>query len=351
MKSAKTRIWVEVYSLSPDQVGLTTIRILAEAALRGVHVVLLYDVVGSYALRDHHLRPLADAKVTVLQYHKPFTRFQLPWLGRNHRKLVIVDDDIAYCGGMNIGGDYAGTEVGGNGRFYDAHCAIRGPAQTHLVNGFLRSVKNTSVHEWERLKRWCKRKKKPLKRFKNNVFVQVLDSDVRQNRWNIQKSLIILFESMKLSCDVMTPYFLPPKPLEEAILKATKRGIKIRLVTQGICKTPITNHASQHIFGKFLKAGVEVYQMHHRELHAKVMVVDDIYSSIGTFNFDALSFEANLELNLSILDPENTLVLKDQFEKDVDKCKRLTLAEWEARPWWKKWLHWLAYRSTRFVQI
>jgi len=134
-------------------------------------------------------------------------------------------------------------------------------------------------------------------------------------------------------------------------LKATKRGIKIRLVTQGICKTPITNHASQHIFGKFLKAGVEVYQMHHRELHAKVMVVDDIYSSIGTFNFDALSFEANLELNLSILDPENTLVLKDQFEKDVDKCKRLTLEEWEARPWWKKWLHWLAYRSTRFVQI
>jgi len=195
------------------------------------------------------------------------------------------------------------------------------------------------------------KKKKPLKRFKNNVFVQVLDSDVRQNRWNIQKSLIILFESVKVSCDVMTPYFLPPKPLEEAILKATKRGIKVRLVTQGICKTPITNLASQHIYGKFLKAGVEVYQMHHQELHAKVMVVDDIYCSIGTFNFDALSFEANLELNLTMLDPLNARVIKDQFEKDVEKCKRLTLEEWEGRAWWKKVLHWLAFRSTRVVQI
>jgi len=351
IKSAKRRIWIEIYQLTPDKVGLTTINLLAEAALRGVHVVLLYDGMGSYSLRDHHLLPLSRANATVLQYHKPFTYFQFPWAGRNHRKIVIVDDDVAYCGGMNIGGDYAGTEVGGNGRFYDAHCAIRGPAHTHLVNVFLSSVKNTSIHEWERLKQWCqkRRSKKQFKRFENNVFVQVLDSDVRQKRWNIQKSLLLSFTNAKKSCDVMTPYFLPPKSLKVVILKATERGVKVRLVTQGICKTPLINLASQHIYGTFLKAGVEVYQMYHQELHAKMMVVDDMYCSIGTFNFDHLSFQANLEVNLAILDPDNAHVMKDQFESGIQKCRQLTLEEWERRPWWQKLVHWMAYVACSLV--
>jgi len=160
IKSAKYRIWVETYQLCPDPIGLYTIRLLAEAAERGVYVVLLYDGMGSYTLRNHHLQPLLQSKATVLEYHRPFSRFAIPWLDRNHRKLVLVDDDIAYCGGMNIGGDYAGEDIGGTGRFYDTHCCIRGPVVVHLANGFIRSVKYASVIEWWRLKEWCKKKRK-----------------------------------------------------------------------------------------------------------------------------------------------------------------------------------------------
>jgi len=274
---------------------------------------VLYDPIGSYSLRTSHIRPLIEANAIVLSYRfskiRNYFNNQLnlgtiwdnwlpPWLGRNHRKLAIIDD-TAYCGGMNIGSDYAGVEVGGNGRFLDAFCAIQGPALRHFVEMFLRSTRNTSPVLWIKLKDWCKQSKILPKRFQNNTAIQIYETDVLMNRRNIQKALLLKLDNSKSYCDIVTPYFLPPHNLEKSILEAARRGIKIRLFTQGLCKTPMINEASNHILGKFIAAGVEVFKMNQQELHSKIMVVDGLFGTVGSFNFDILSFDSNMECGIS----------------------------------------------------
>jgi len=356
---AKYRIWIETYQLAPDSVGLKTIELLTEAAKRGVNVVLLYDPIGSYNLRTSHLQPLIEANAEVKSYsysfvrqlfNKKFTWNKLwkywipPWLGRNHRKLYIIDD-TAYCGGMNISSDYAGVEVGGNGRFYDTHCRIRGPALVYLVNQYLKSLRNTSPVLWEKLKEWTKDRRILPKRFKNNTYIQIYETDTLRNRSTIREVLNLKLKYVKEYCDIVTPYFLPPRKIEEAILEAAKRGVKIRLITQGLCKTPMINSASQHILGKFISAGVQVYQMNVQELHAKCMVVDGLFGILGSFNFDLLSFDVNMECGFSVFGGESVEKLSKNITDIVSNCEELTLNELESRSNLRKLWQWVCYIS------
>jgi len=362
IKEAKHRIWIETYQLVPDHVGLKTIELLTEAAKRGVQVVVLYDPIGSYTLRSSHLRPLLEANAIVLSYRYSVIRnwflsegrldfaylwetYIPPWLGRNHRKLVIIDD-TAYTGGMNIGGDYAGVEVGGTGRFVDAFCMIRGPALKHLVETYLRSMRNASPALWEKLKEWCKieRKMSWKKRFETNTAIQIYETNVLGNRSSIQKALLLKLENAKSYCDIVTPYFLPPHNLEKAIIEASKRGVKIRLFTQGLCKTPLINEASSHSLGIFLMAGVQVFKMDQQELHSKIMIVDGIFGTVGSFNFDVLSFDSNLECGVTFFGSEHIDILSNHIQDEiVPKCRELTLEEWKNRPLYIKIMHWLSY--------
>jgi len=363
IQEAKHRIWIETYQLVPDHVGLKTIQLLTEAAQRGVHVVLVYDPIGSYSLRASHVRPLLDANAFVLSYKKSMLRNYLndkkmslstlwnnwipPWLGRNHRKLVIIDD-TAYCGGMNIGGDYAGKEVGGTGRFLDAFCLVRGPAMNHLVDLYLGSLWHTSPVVWEKLKEWIKKEKrlfeKTTRRWRANTAIQIIETDVLRNRRSIQEALLLKLNNAQNYCDIVTPYFLPPHNVEKAILEAAKRGVKIRLFTQGLCKTPIINEASNHTLGLFLQAGVKVYKMKDKELHSKIMVLDDLFGIVGSFNIDILSFDSNMEFGISMIGSEHTDKLAKHIQEEiVPKCAEMPLEEWKNRPAYQKFFHWLAY--------
>jgi len=264
-------------------------------------------------------------------------------LSRNHPKLDIIDD-TAYCGGMNIGSDYAGVEVGGNGRFLDAFCAIQGPALKDFVKMFLRSMRNTSPVLWIKLKEWCKQSKILPKRFQTNTAIQIYETDVLTNKRSIQQALLLKLNNAKSYCDIVTPYFLPPHHLERAILEAARRGIKIRLFTQGLCKTPMINEASNHILGKFIQAGVQVFKMNQQELHSKIMVVDGLFGTVGSFNFDILSFDSNMECGVSFFGSEHIDILSNHIQDEiVPKCRELTLDEWKNRPWYVKVLHWLSY--------
>jgi cardiolipin synthase len=354
---AKHRIWIETYQLAPDSVGLKTIELLTEAAKRGVNVVLLYDPIGSYTIRNSHLQPLVEANATVISYSYSVIRHHLskkfswnklwkywipPWLGRNHRKLVIIDNS-AYCGGMNISSDYAGADVGGNGRFYDTHCRIRGPALEHFVNLYLKNLKNTSPVLWAKLKNWSKERRILPKRFERNASIQIYETDSLRNRSTIKEVLNLKLDHAKESLDIVTPYFLPPHKIEHAILEAAGRGVQIRLITQGLCKTPIINTASQHILGKFISAGVKIYQMHDQELHAKYIIVDELFGMLGSFNIDELSLEVNMECGFSVFGGESIDLLSKNTTKILPLCKELTLDELESRSNLRKVWQWVCY--------
>lgn len=149
---AKETVWVETYVLNHDAVGLTTINKLLQAQLRGCQVVVIYDSVGSMSLQSEYLIPLQRAGAQVIQFHPLIGRFRgfRSWqspLFRTHRKLLIVDQKIGFCGGLNLADDYAGTSVGGNGRFRDTHSRVEGEAATDLARVFIESLYSNGTIE------------------------------------------------------------------------------------------------------------------------------------------------------------------------------------------------------------
>jgi len=196
------------------------------------------------------------------------------------------------------------------------------------------------------LKEWSKQERKLSwkKRFHTNTALQIYEMDVLGNRSSIQKALLLKLQNAKSHCDIVTPYFLPPHNLEKAILDAAKRGVKIRLFTQGLCQTPMINEASHHSLGIFLMAGVQVLKMDQQELHSKILIVDGLFGTVGSFNFDILSFDSNMECGICFFGSEHIDILSNHIQDEiVPKCRELTLDEWKNRVWYVKVWHWLSY--------
>jgi len=361
--TAKKRVWIETYILDPDEVGRKTIDLLESAALRGCEVVLLYDYVGSTHLSRQYLQPLYDAQAHVVCFHPLFGRFrnfsEWQWpLYRTHRKILIIDDDVAFCGGMNISADYAGTL--GNNRFRDTHCKIIGSAALDLQEVFLKSMKVASKELWvvldasqrrymEGLEEEKKLTIKKLEEEEKGVSIQVLQSDVLNNKKQIQKALTYAISRSQRYCHITSPYFLPPKKLRNSLIHSSKRGVDITIITQGVCTTPIISEATQYISSYFIRHGIKIYRLDNQELHAKTLVTDDYYSTLGTFNFDHLSFKYLLEVNVAVTDPEVAKIMEDQFQEDLKHCTLVTLEKLEERSWWTKLFHWLCYHFTVIV--
>eukprot|EP01130_Rhizamoeba_saxonica_P014073 TRINITY_DN6096_c0_g1_i1.p1 TRINITY_DN6096_c0_g1~~TRINITY_DN6096_c0_g1_i1.p1 ORF type:complete len:359 (-),score=61.30 TRINITY_DN6096_c0_g1_i1:40-1116(-) len=346
IRTAKENVWMETFLLNPDPVGLKMIYELTQAAKRGCNVVVIYDKFGSLSVREKHVSKLIQAGAAVLPYNS-FNKIRLQNLAkwpiqRNHRKLLIIDDTMAFCGGMNMHGDHAGRDVGGNARFRDTHAKVTGPAVNDLAKVFIHSLQVTDPDGWKgKIK--INEKHQHIRPIKNGVFVQVLESDAKRNKRNIQKALLISLRNATSHCYLTSPYFLPPLKLRREIMNAAARGVDVRLLTQGLCRTPIISQASQHIYGLFLRNGVKVYQMFDKELHAKTATIDGVYASIGTYNFDNLSFKHMLEVNFTVIDPKTALELEDHFKNDLAYSEELNIEIWEKRSYWKRFIHGCAY--------
>lgn len=346
MRAARERIWMETYMLVPDRVGERTRKELVDAAARGLEVVLLYDYVGSSAINEAWLAPLRAAGVAVHAFNPiwPWRRHG-PILQRDHRKILICDRDEAWVGGLNVGADYAGKEYG-NGDFRDTHMRVRGPACDDLAALFAGSLRSIGQPQPASAQRAAPRADAQG----TGSMVQVLESNVQRKRWAIQRSLRVTLERASLRCFASTPYFVPPLRLRRALVKAARRGLDVRVLTAGRSDVPLVSMASQHVYAQFLRAGVRIYEYGHasgRVLHAKTLTLDGVYSMVGSFNFDNWSWGRNLEVSVAVLDAQLAAELERHFAEDLAESREVSLAELDARPWWKRWLHALAYHLAR----
>jgi cardiolipin synthase len=352
IQNAKERVWMETFILKPDTVGLRTLDELRKAAERGCKVTLIYDHYGSLLIRNKHIKALKEAGAIVIEFNNIWPSVWSFFQGlrfRDHRKILVVDSEVAFCGGMNLASDYAGVDVGGNGRFRDTHARVEGPAVIHLAQVFENSLKRATT-DWQQILldqksvMW-----KNVKRFADGVFMQVLESDVRANKWQIQRAFRITLENAQERCYITTPYFLPPRKLRQAIMRASLRGVDVRILIAGKCDVPIVNIAAKHIYGLFLRKNVKIYEMVDKELHAKSATIDGVHAIVGSFNLDRLSWRHLLEVNLSILDQSTTKQLEEQFVEDLKLSAEVTLVEWEKRGILTKSVHWLAYHLCTLI--
>jgi cardiolipin synthase len=335
---AEESVLLNTYILDPDGVGERTRDLLAQAAVRGCRVLLVYDAFGSSRLTESFLRPLHEAGAEVVAYN-PLLRMRSPIsrLVRDHRKITVVDGRVAYCGGMNVAEDYAGKRYGSS-VFRDSHLRLVGPCVRDLAELLIDVVARQGVVV-------------PTPPEPDGVpggaVVQVLESNVPGHRREIQKALALTLRRAVKRCYATSPYFVPPSRLMRDLRNAARRGVDVRVLTAGRSDVPLAALASRHLYGRLLRGGVRIYEMRQRTLHAKSMAIDGVYGSVGSFNLDTWSYRRNLEVNVAVIDRALAEHLERQFLEDLELSQEVTLESWERRGPLERVLNWLAYRLMR----
>lgn len=362
ISNAQKSIYLETYTWAPDRVGLWIRDALILAAERGVKVTVLYDHVGSSALRQNFLAPMRSAGIEVLPFNPiwPWRRHG-PLLFRDHRKIIVIDKKIAFCGSMNISEDYAGPILG-NDRFRDSLVQVEGPAVRDLLEITLESIFESQFSKGlvaakkkllalppmrQIYKRLFRAKADLLQAGTKDTVVQVLSSNTRQNLTHIQKSMEECLNGAMDYCYLTTPYFLPYGPLRTAIIDAKKRGVDVRILVAGLSDVPLMHWAMQHVYSRFLKEGVRIYEMNKKTLHAKLSTIDGIYASIGSYNLDHWSARRNLEATISIIDRPIALSLREQFYQDLKLSKEIEFDRMNSRSLLNRFFCWICYQLFR----
>lgn len=343
--AARRRVLLEMYIFEPDRVGLRTLELLTDAAKRGCEVRVLLDAVGSSGIADAHVQTLRDSGGIVEFFNplRPLAR-RRSLLQRDHRKIVVVDDEVGYCGGMNVSEDYAGTKYG-NGRFRDCQIMVRGPAVRDLTLVFASSwrLQTRATIRVPQAELSAEGQSLPGE----GKFVQVLASSGATGRRSIQKAMRLTIGRAARHCRITNPYFIPPPRLMRAMAAAAKRGVDVQVITAGLNDVPIARCAARHIYGWFLRRRVRIFEMFERTLHAKTVEVDGVYGTVGTFNFDRWSYARNLEVNVAALDGEVARELQGLWEADMQYAQEVTLRDWERRNWWQRFIDWAAYQLAK----
>lgn len=335
IEQAKRRIWVETYIIQDDKVGRRTIELLTAAASRGREVILVYDAFGSSTFPEEAAEPLRAAGGTTVRYN-PLGWSRKP-LRRTHRKLLTVDDEIGFCGGMNLSEDY-GSSCWGNGCFRDCHMRVSGPAVADMVKLQAHALAEMNVNP--------RRRARSAPECGDSI-VQMLESDGWFARNDIQRVLRLTVHRAVKRCWIMTPYFLPQEQLLHAFIGAARRGVDMRVMTAGKSDVPMMARASKHVYPRLLKHGVKVYEMYEQTLHAKTATMDGIFAMVGSYNLDQWSAKRNLEVKAAMLDPRVATRLEAAFEESLSCCREVTLATLERRSVIEKFRHWVAYLLMR----
>jgi phosphatidylserine/phosphatidylglycerophosphate/cardiolipin synthase-like enzyme len=338
LASARRSVVFATYILEPDRVGERTLLELGRAAERGCRVLVVIDAFGNGVPEDRLARLRASGVTLVL--FNPIVRWRAPFsrLVRNHRKVLVVDDERALCGGMNVAEEYAGARHG-TGLFRDTQLFLEGPSARDLA----RLIERDTLGERPTANPAPGLARTPS----GGSLVQILDSHVRRHRRAIQKALRITLARTLERCYLTSPYFVPPPRLMRALEHAARRGVDVQVLTAGRSDVPLVRQASQHLYGRLLRAGVRIFELESRVLHAKTVTADGVYASVGSFNLDHWSDRRNLEVSVTTLDRGAASALEQHFRQDLAEARERKLGDWRRRGLGERLLGWLAYQILR----
>jgi cardiolipin synthase A/B len=343
LAAANREICFETYILAADFTGDRFKAALIDRARAGVKVRLIYDAVGSFGLPDSWVDELRRAGCEVIDFNPiaPWrARFRLSH--RDHRKIIVVDDRVAFTGGLNISNDYAAVEDGGKG-WHDMHCRVTGPIVLDLARMFRRT--------WIR----CGGRVYPPPvaageaPAAGSAFVRLIDNTRRRQRTAVRRAYLHVINAARRVILIQNAYFLPDRGLRRALGKAVSRGVDVRVMVPGESDVKLVEWAALYVLRRLARRGVKILHWRGAMMHAKTAVVDTVWSTIGSYNFDAQSRFNNLEVNVEILDPEVARTLVATFERDMAHAVPYGEQAWRRLPWWRKALAWIGYRVRRLL--
>ncbi|HEY0191015.1 MAG TPA: phospholipase D-like domain-containing protein [Kofleriaceae bacterium] len=345
MAEARQRIDFETYILAADQTGDRFKAVLAERARAGVAVRIIYDAVGSFGLPDSWLDELRAAGCEIIDFNPiaPWRRrFRLSH--RDHRKVIVVDDRLAFTGGLNIANDYAAVEEGGVG-WHDMHCRVTGPVVLDLARMFRRTWLRCGGKDYPAPRGTAASYAPAIAR----PFIRLIDNTARKQRTAVRRAYIHVIRAARQRVLIQNAYFLPDRGVRRALIRAAERGVDVRVMVPEHSDVKMVGWAALYILRRLAVGGVRVLRWRGPMMHAKTATVDGVWSTIGSYNFDAQSRFNNLEVTLEILGDATARTLADTFERDLANAIAYDEQVWLKLPWWHKAMAWLGYRLRRLL--
>jgi cardiolipin synthase len=326
IRGAQRTIDFETYVYWEGTVGKEFADALSERARAGVKVNLLLDWVGSQRMDEDALSEMEAAGVDIRRYH-PLHWYTLDRLNnRTHRKILVVDGRIGFTGGVGIADSWGGHAQDPD-HWRDTHFRFEGPVVAQMQSAFLDNwieITGTVLHGEEYF---------PPIMEAGDYRAQVFTSSPGGGAETAEMMYLLSIAAARKSIDLSMAYFIPDELSLRAFLAARKRGVRIRIITPGPhIDSNIVRRASRASWGPLLEAGVEMHEYQPTLYHCKVMIVDDLWTSVGSTNFDSRSFSVNDEANLNVYDSDFGLAQRRVFEADLEKSRRITLGAWERRP-------------------
>ncbi len=336
IRGARKSINLETYIYWSGEVGQRFAEALAERAQAGVQVHVLLDRIGSRRLDSQCLKVLQAGGVDVRRYN-PLVWYNLARINhRDHRKLLIVDGRLGFIGGAGLADIWLGNAESPN-RWRDSHFRLEGPAVAQMQAAFMDNWVKTSARV---LDGECFFPElKPV----GNDYAQVFKSSPREGTESIRLMYLLSIAAARKNIRLSAPYFIPGKLITQQLLEACKRGVKVEIIVPGSqTDSALVRHASRSKWGPLFKAGVKIYEYQPTMYHCKLMIVDDVWVSVGSANIDGRSFRLNDEANLNVLAAgfagEQTRI----FEEDKKQAREVSVQEWKNRSLGTKLMEMLA---------
>ncbi len=293
IRYAEHTILLEYYLIHNDHIGAEFANELADAVQRGVEVRLIYDYIGCLDTPASYFKNLSKQGVKLLPFNVPSFKRGIYWFDkRDHRKMTIIDGTLAFLGGFNIGEEYAGC-VTDKMSFRDLGFSIQGEAVWELETIF---NETWSGERDEPSERAAERPRIHAKK-SWNAAVNIISGGPRQRRSYIREAFQVNIASAAEEILIATPYFVPGPRIIRSLLRAVRRGVRVRLLLPARSDVPVMLLLGRSSYATLLRGGVEIFELEREILHAKVMLIDGERTVIGSANLDQRSFHRNYEIN------------------------------------------------------
>jgi len=333
---AQKEIHLQTYIFEDDETGNDIADCLKRAAQRKVKVYVLLDAYGSATLPDSFVQDFIHHGISI-RFFSPLFSLNNFYLGRRmHHKVLVVDGKMAVIGGINIANKYRGIQE--LEPWLDFAVQLDCPAAEDLQK----------LCRDYFLKKGSSKKIKPVLHSAGSALVGIIQNDWLKNKTEVCDAYTNAILRAKKEIVIIGSYFLPGKKMSKALKKASKRGVKITLILAGISDVPLVRRATEHLYTTFLHDHIKIYEWNKSVLHGKAAIVDNQWSTIGSFNLNSLSCYGSIEMNVEIHSSGFAEALRLDFNRVINECREVTKSSFEKRAnIVNRLADWLSYQTIR----
>jgi cardiolipin synthase len=322
---ARRRISFETYIFDTGEVARRFTEALEKAARRGVTVNMVIDAVGASKMEKAQIDRLRQAGSHVAQFNAP-AWYSLEEINyRTHRKILVVDGEVAFTGGVGVADHWIGN-ADSKDHWRDTHVRVRGPVVRMIEAAFYENfleADGTAAPELDAAPPPVGEQGEAL----------VVRSSPSGGSNDLKRLYLLAIAAASHRIDITTPYFVTDESTLWSLEDAVRRGVKVRVLMEGSLTDAMpVKYASRHMYDRLLQQGIELYEYQPTMMHTKTLVVDGIWSIFGSANFDNRSLELNDEMNVAVNSRSLARRFTDDLEEDLQRSHRITLEDWRQRP-------------------